>query len=74
MMKILSALFCVALLAGSCGSKDEAATDKQVEKVRDAVKDVVTQEFKTLESAKDSLIQSEEKTKAALEAVNKELN
>ena len=71
MTKVFSALFCIALLAGGCGSKDEAK--ETVEKVRDDVRDVVTQEFKTLESAKDSLKQSEEKTKAALEAADKEL-
>ena len=71
MTKVFSALFCLALLASGCGSKDEAK--ETVEKVRDDVREVVTQEFKTLESAKDSLKQSEEKTKAALEAADKEL-
>ena len=34
---------------------------------REAVKEVVTQPFNTLETAKDSLKQSEDKSKAALE-------
>jgi hypothetical protein len=39
---------------------------------REAVKEVVTQPFNTLDSAKDSLKQSEEKAKAALEQADKE--
>lgn len=74
MTKIFSPLLCAVLLAGGCGSKDETTANKPEEKVREAVKEVVTQEFKTLESAQDSLKQSEDKAKAALEAANKELN
>ncbi len=72
MLKVFSALICAGLLAGGCGSKNEA--NDTVEKVREDVKEVVTQEFTTLESARDSLKQSEEKTKTALDAVDKELN
>ena len=51
----------------ACDSKkDPVATG------REAVKEVVTQPFKTLESAKDSLNKSEDKTKAALEEFEKE--
>lgn len=50
-----------------CDSKSDT-----VSKGREAVKDVVTQPFNTLDSTKDSLKQSEEKSKAALEQANKE--
>ncbi|MGH7809070.1 MAG: hypothetical protein ACREP5_02225 [Candidatus Binatia bacterium] len=56
-----------ALLALGCDSKQTT-----VERGRDAVKDVVTQPFNTLQSAKDSLRQSEEKQKSALEEADKE--
>jgi hypothetical protein len=72
-MILISALLVVILLTGGCGSKDEATTAKPVEKVREGVKDVVTQDFKTLEAAEDMLKQSEEKTKAALETTEKDL-
>ena len=72
-MIAISALLVLILLAGGCGSKDEATPAKPVEKVREAVKDAVTQDFKTLEGAKDTLKQSEEQTKAALETIEKEL-
>jgi hypothetical protein len=71
MILILALL--VVILLGGCGSKDEATTAKPVEKVREAVKDVMTQDFKTLEGARDTLKLSEEKTKAALETIEKEL-
>ena len=50
-----------------CDSKSDTVT-----KGREAVKDVVTQPFNTLDSAKDSRKQSEEKSKAALEQADKE--
>jgi hypothetical protein len=50
-----------------CDSKTEP-----VSKGREAVKEVVTQPFNALEGAKDSLKQSEDKNKAALEEANKE--
>ena len=60
----MAALF--GLLAG-CDSKQET-----VNKGREAVKEVVTQPFKTLDSAKNSIKQSEDKQKAALEEAEKE--
>ena len=51
-----------------CDSKTES-----VNKGREVVKEVVTQPFSTLEATKDSLKQSEDKSKAALEEVNKTL-
>ena len=55
-------------LIGSCDAKKPT-----VEKGREAVKEVITQPFNQLESAKDSLKQGEDKQKAALEEVNKEI-
>jgi hypothetical protein len=50
-----------------CDSKTDSVT-----KGREAVKDVVTQPFNTLESTKESLNKSEDKTKAAIEEFDKE--
>jgi hypothetical protein len=61
-------VFGVALLtAYGCDSKTEP-----VIKGREAVKEVVTQPFNTLESAKESLTKSEDKTKAAIEEFDRE--
>ena len=51
----------------ACDSKQEA-----VSKGREAVKEVVTQPFNTLDGAKNSIKQSEDKQKAALEEAEKE--
>ena len=51
-----------------CDSKTDTVTQG-----REAVKEVVTQPFNTLGAAKESLKQSEDKNKAALEEVNKTL-
>ena len=51
-----------------CDSKTETVT-----KGREAVKEVVTQPFNARDAAKESLKQSEDKTKAALEEVDKQL-
>ena len=64
-----SALLLVfTLLVISCDGKNET-----VSQGREAVKEVVTQPFNTLDSAKDSLRQSEDKQKAALEEAEKEI-
>jgi len=55
------------LTATGCDSKSET-----VSQGREAVKEVVTQPFNTLDAAKDSLRQSEDKQKAALEQADKE--
>jgi len=62
-------LLAAALLPHTgCDSKTETVT-----KGREAVKDVVTQPFSARDAAKESLKQSEDKTKAALEEVDKQL-
>ncbi len=64
---VLLALAAAWLPFYGCESKSDTVT-----KGREAVKEVVTQPFNTLEAAKDSLKQSEEKSKAALEEADKE--
>jgi hypothetical protein len=64
---VLLTLAAVFLTCYSCDSKPDPVTQG-----REAVKEVVTQPFNTLEGAKDSLKQSEEKSKAALEDADKE--
>jgi ABC-type transporter MlaC component len=64
---LLSALIMIAILPYGCDSKSDT-----VSQGRKAVKEVVTQPFNTLDSAKDSLKQSEDKAKAALEQADKE--
>lgn len=66
-MKLI-ALLLLLLTAWGCDSKSET-----VSRGRDAVKEVVTQPFNTLDSAKESLQKSEEKQKAALEEAEKEI-
>jgi len=51
-----------------CDSKTDTVT-----KGREAVKEVVTQPFNARDAAKESLKQSEDKSKAALEEVDKAL-
>ena len=65
-------VFVVSLAAGlvmnwACDSKTDPVTSG-----REAVKEVVTQPFNTLEAAKDSLKQSEDKSKTALEEFERE--
>ena len=64
---ILLVLAVAFLTAHGCDSKTEPVT-----KGREAVKEVVTQPFNALESAKESLNKSEDKTKGAIEEFDKE--
>jgi hypothetical protein len=57
----------VLLVCYACDSKSDTVT-----KGREAVKEVVTQPFNTLERAKEPLNKSEDKTKAAIEEFDKE--
>ncbi|MGH7855654.1 MAG: hypothetical protein ACREP3_19575 [Candidatus Binatia bacterium] len=60
-------LAAVLIINSSCDSKQDPVTTG-----REAVKEVVTQPFTALEGAKDSLKQSEDKSKTALEEFEKE--
>ena len=69
MNRYRSVLFALAaswLTFCGCESKSDTVT-----KGREAVKELVTQPFNALEGAKDSLKQSEEKSKAALDEADK---
>lgn len=57
------------LLLTVCGCDSKSKT---VSQGREAVKEVVTQPFNTLNSAKESLEKSQEKHKAAFEEADKE--
>ena len=57
------------MLHTGCDTKTDTVT-----KGREAVKKVVTQPFNTLDTAKDSLKQSDEKSKTAREEADKQLN
>jgi hypothetical protein len=63
------ALLLLLVTAWGCDSKRET-----VSQGRQAVKEVVTQPFNTLNSAKESLQKSEEKQKAAFEEAGSENN
>ncbi len=65
----------IAFLFLSIAAITSAGCDAKSDKVsqgREAVKEVVTQPFNALDSARDALKQSEEKAKAALEQADKE--
>ncbi len=70
-MKLIFATpLCIVLLmlvSSACDSKKNSVASG-----REAVKEVVTQPFNALESAKDSLKQSEDKSRDALEKIEKE--
>ena len=60
-------LAAAVMLQPGCDSKTDTVT-----KGREAVKEVVTQPFNTLDAAKNSLKQSDEKSKTALEEIEKQ--
>ena len=64
----MAALAIAICLFGGCDAKKAP-----VKKGREAVKEAVTQPFNDLDSAKDSLKQSDDKQKAALEEANREI-
>ena len=67
-------IFALTLSLGAVLAMNWACDSKKdpVASGREAVKEVVTQPFKTLESAKESLDKSGDKTKTALEDFDKE--
>lgn len=70
MKLIFATALCIVLLmlvSSACDSKKNSVASG-----REAVKEVVTQPFNALESAKDSLKQSEDKSRDALEKIEKE--
>ncbi len=63
----------IAWLFLSCGGKEDSATGSQGDAVREAVKDVVTKDFKLYEGAKQSLKESEKRLQEQAEQIEKEL-
>ncbi len=68
-MNRIALLFVAFAAVACCGCDSKTDT---VNQGREAVKEVVIQPFNTLNAASDSLKQSEEKAKAALEQADKE--
>ena len=64
-------IVCLLFVSLSCSRNDEGPKSKPTT-VKEAVKEVVTQDFKVYQGAKDSLKQSEEKHKSELEQIDKE--
>jgi hypothetical protein len=71
-LSIITLALALTLIIQSCGSKEE--NPKGESKVKAAVKETVTQDFKLYEGAKDALKQTEEKSKTQQQAIDKELN
>lgn len=68
-----AAFVMIALLFLGCGGKEDSATRGQGDGVREAVKDVVTKDFKLYEGAKQSLKESEKRLQEQAEQIEKEL-
>ena len=62
----------LALAAPGCGDKE--GKGELTNQIKEKVKEVVNQPFETYQAAKESLNKSSEKTKAAFEDQDKELN
>ena len=71
-LRLSTLCFACVLLTTSCNPKEEAAQGEPKSKVKEAVKDAVTQDFKLYQGAKESLKQSEERQKSELEQIDKE--
>lgn len=67
-------IVCIALLLASSAVINSACDAKKdpVGSGREAVKEVVTQPLQTLDAAKDSLKKGEDKSKAAIDELDKE--
>jgi hypothetical protein len=55
-----------------CSRREDNSKEPPKSKVKEAVKDAVTQDFKLYQGAKESLKESEEKHKSELEQIDKE--
>jgi hypothetical protein len=61
------------LLAQGCSRGGESESGEAKSKVKEAVKEVVTQDFKSYEGAKQSLKEIDEKSRAQREMIDQEL-
>ena len=66
-------ILATALTAYGCSAREESPQGESKNKVKEAVKEAVTQDFKVYEGAKKSLKESQDKSKSEIEAVDKEL-
>ncbi|HTN72134.1 MAG TPA: hypothetical protein VMO00_13725, partial [Methylomirabilota bacterium] len=71
-LRIATLCFACALLLYGCSHREENSQEAPKSKVKEAVKDAVTQDFKLYQGAKDSLKESEEKHNSELEQIDKE--
>jgi hypothetical protein len=65
--------FTLLLLAQGCSPDKENASGEPKSKIKEAVKEVVTEDFRVYEAARQSLNQSAEKRKAQLETLDNEV-
>ena len=68
------AILVMVLIACGCSPKEESPKANSQNKVRDAVKEVVTENFKAYEGVKESLKESQDKNKSGIEAADQELS
>lgn len=66
-------LLAVVLLFPGCRPTEKTTKSDSKGKAKEAVKEIVTKDFKLHEQAKRSLNESEEKSKAQLETIDREL-
>ena len=64
--------YALILLAQNCSPGKENHSAESQNQVKEAVKEIVTQDFKLYDGAKQSLQESAEKSKARLEMIDKE--
>ena len=70
----MSAAFACILSIHGCGSGgDETVKGNTTDKVKEAVRDAVTKDFKLYDSAKKSLAESAQKSQAELDRIDNEL-
>lgn len=61
------------LLAQGCSRSPQSESDAEKSKIKEAVKEVITQDFKSYEGAKQSLKEIDEKSRAQREMIDQEL-
>ncbi len=69
----MAGFFVIAMLVLSCGRKEESTPGEAKSKVKEAVKEVVTQDFKIYEGAKKSLGTIERESEERSKEIEKEL-
>jgi hypothetical protein len=72
-LHLWSVILVTALTAYGCSPREKSPQGESKNKVKEAVKEAVTQDFKVYQGAKESLKESQDKSKSEIEAVHKEL-